>query len=132
MPLSWALPSHHLMRETLRDGGTQGQTIGSELLRSSTAIKWVAEPEEYFDMLSPLSQSIDIWKTTYLQILEGDDPVFEWVKGTGLRPILNGLDEESKAIFIPEYKRRLRDAYPLRADGTTLFPFERLFLIAVS
>jgi hypothetical protein len=40
--------------------------------------------------------SLDIWETEYLQVLEGQDPVLEWVKGTGLRPILNGLDDQER------------------------------------
>lgn len=66
-----------------------------------------------------------------MQILEGEDPVSEWVRGTGLRPILNTLEDEDKAIFLSEYRKRLREAYPVRANGRTLFPFRRLFIVAV-
>jgi trans-aconitate 2-methyltransferase len=57
--------------------------------------------------------------------------VLEWVKGTGLRPILDGLDDEERALFLAEYARRLRAAYPVRADGRTLYAFRRLFIVAV-
>jgi trans-aconitate methyltransferase len=30
---------------------------------------------------------------------------------------------------LAEYAQRLRGAYPRLADGTTLFPFRRLFLV---
>ncbi len=66
-----------------------------------------------------------------MHILEGEDPVLEWVRGTGLRPILNTLDEEEQAIFMPEYQKRLRKAYPMLTNGRTLFPFRRLFIVAV-
>lgn len=130
MPLSWHAPSHQLMRETLANGGTGGAPLGSAELRQTVARDWVEKAEVYYDLLAGCTQSLELWETEYVQILEGDDPVLEWVKGTGLRPILNGLDGEEREIFLAEYTRRLREAYPLRAGGRTLYPFRRLFLVA--
>jgi trans-aconitate 2-methyltransferase len=130
MPLSWAAPSHRLMRETLANGGADGKALGSEELRQAVARDWVQAAAVYYDLLAACSSSLDIWETEYLQLLEGDDPVLEWVKGTGLRPILNSLDDQARAIFLEEYARRLRVAYPVRASGHTLYPFRRLFMVA--
>ena len=130
MPLSWHLASHRLMRETLADGGPSGGTIGSDALRRAVARNWVEEPAAYYDLLAGSTKSLDIWETEYLQVLEGDDPVLEWVKGTGLRPILNGLDDTDRERFLAEYKRRLRVTYPVRGDGRTIYPFRRLFIVA--
>lgn len=130
MPLSWGAPSHALMRTTLANGGPDGAALGSGALRLSMDRDWVASAAAYYDMLAGMSRHIDIWETEYLQILEGDDPVFEWVKSTGLRPVLNGLEHDEYALFVAEYKRRLREAYPMRADGRTLYPFRRLFIVA--
>lgn len=131
MPLSWAAPSHRLMRETLATGGPGGSALGSEELEHALARNWVADAAVYYDLLAGCTKSLDIWETEYLQILDGPDPVLEWVKGTGLRPILDGLDDQERALFLAEYARRLRAAYPVRADGRTLYPFRRLFLVAV-
>jgi trans-aconitate 2-methyltransferase len=87
-------------------------------------------PEAYFDILEPLSKSLDIWETTYTQVLEGEDAVFTWMSGTGLRPFSNALEGEERATFLAEYKRRLAKAYPMRASGKTLYPFQRLFAVA--
>jgi trans-aconitate 2-methyltransferase len=130
MPLSWEAPSHRLMRETLANGGPNGKALGTEPLRHAAAHKWVEEAEVYYDLLVDYTRSLDIWATEYLQILEGDNPVLEWVKGTGLRPILNGLDDKERETFLAEYTRRLRATYPVRADGRTLYPFRRLFIVA--
>jgi trans-aconitate 2-methyltransferase len=130
MPLSWDAPSHRIMRETLADGGAGGASIGPESLRQAVAVKWVEDTAVYYEVLSACTRSLDIWETEYLQILEGADPVLEWVKSTGLRPILNGLDDESRQTFLAEYRRRLREAYPQRPDGRTLYPFRRLFIVA--
>jgi trans-aconitate 2-methyltransferase len=131
MPLSWGLPSHTLMRETLADGGPGGRPLGSEELRKNLARRGVADTDTYYDLLSGRTRHLDIWETEYLQVLEGNDPVLEWVKGTGLRPILNDLDDMHRGIFLKEYGRRLRTAYPKRGDGRTLYPFRRLFMVAV-
>jgi len=130
MPLSWDAPSHRLMRETLANGGPNGTELGTEQLRQGVARKWVEDVEVYYDLLAGPTKSLDIWEAEYLQILEGKDPVLEWVKGTGLRPILNGLDDHERDLFLVEYTRSLRAAYPVKADGRTLYPFRRLYIVA--
>lgn len=130
MPLSWSMPSHRIMRQMLEDGGPGGTPLGTEELRRRVGRKWVDDADEYYDLLAGQTASIDIWETEYLQILQGDDPVVEWVKGSGLRPILNDLSESERATYLTEYARRLREVYPLRANGKTLYPFRRLFIVA--
>ena len=129
VPLSWGAPSHVLMRQTLVDGGPGGTPLGTDALKQSVGRKWVDEPEEYYDLLAGQARSVDIWSTEYLQILSGEDPVLEWVSGTGLRPILNGLSDAERQIYLAEYARRLRSTYPTRPDGHTLYPFKRLFIV---
>ena len=68
-------------------------------------------------------------ETEYLQRLEGEDPVYEWVEATGLRPILNGLGDADRERFVEVYRERLRAAYPRRTGGHTLYPFRRLFMV---
>ena len=130
MPLSWGMPSHILMRETLARGGPNGRGFGSDLLRQTISRKWVEDADVYYDLLSNLSQHLDIWQTEYLQVLEGNDPVLEWVKGTGLRPILEGLADDERQAFLDDYGQRLGETYPRRPDGRTLYPFRRLFIVA--
>ena len=130
MPLSYSMPSHVLMRETLANGGVNGSRLGDDALAAAVARKWVLDAGEYYDLLGPQAQSVDIWETEYLQRLEGDDPVLEWVKSTGLRPILNSLDGAERERFIEVYRQRLRTAYPRRGAGHTLYPFRRLFMVA--
>ena len=55
----------------------------------------------------------------------------EWVRGTTLRPVLEQLEGSKLEQFLEIYRRRLREAYPAEPDGTTLFPFRRLFVLAV-
>jgi trans-aconitate 2-methyltransferase len=130
MPLSWDLPSHRLMRETLESAGPHGTALGTAQLRQAVARKWVEDAEVYYDLLVGHTRSLDIWATEYLHILEGQDAVLEWVTATGLRPFLNGLGGQERDQFLKAYASRLRALYPVRADGRTLYPFRRLFIVA--
>ena len=132
MPLSREARSHLLMHEVLAGGGPGGAPLGTEALRREIARRWVLDPAEYFDLLAAAGAArLDVWTTEYLQALGGEDPVFEWVSGTGLRPILNGLAGEERDRFLERYRAALRAAYPRRPDGATLYPFPRLFIVAV-
>ena len=131
MPLSWDLPSHRLMRDTLAGGGPDGTPFGDAALLAALSNKWVEDTNFYWDILSPCTRRLDIWETRYLHVLEGDDPVFEWVMGSGLRPILNGLPDTRRKRFLKVYRQRLRDAYPKRLRNRTLYPFPRLFIVAL-
>ena len=128
MPLSHSHPSHVVMCETLANGG--GSPLGDEALAAAAAREWVLDSDAYYELLAPQAATLDIWETEYLHRLEGDDAVLEWVKATGLRPVLNGLDGADLERFLEVYRERLRAAYPRRADGYTVYPFRRLFLVA--
>ena len=131
MPLSWPLPSHRLMREVLADGGPGGEPLGSQALRRQMDRKWVEDPAFYYDILRSRTSHLDIWTCEYLQELQGEDPVLEWVSGSGLRPVLEGLSPSERKIFLTRYRARLEEAYPRRANGITLYPFRRLFMVAI-
>ena len=57
--------------------------------------------------------------------------VLAGVKGTGLRPVLNGLGDADREAFLAVYRDRLRALFPRRPDGHTLYPFRRLFVVAL-
>jgi trans-aconitate 2-methyltransferase len=89
------------------------------------------EPGEYLETLAELGCAVDVWETTYHQVLQGERPVLDWMLGTGLRPVLGALtDAEERAEFLAEYAALLDDAYPRRPHGTVL-PFRRIFAVAV-
>jgi len=130
MPMSWDLPSHRAMREALEAGRGDGRPFGGTALRAAMARRPLLPTADYHDLLSARAAEVDIWETEYLQALTGEDAVLEWVRGTGLRPILEGLAGEERETFLERYRRRLRELYPRRGDGRTLYPFRRLFLFA--
>ncbi|WP_438487580.1 trans-aconitate 2-methyltransferase [Streptomyces sp. S186] len=91
----------------------------------------ILEPADYLTRLTDLGCTTDAWETTYVQLLQGDDPVLDWVKGTALRPVLTALedDPEARDAFLAEYRDALRRAYPAGRHGT-VFPFRRIFAVA--
>ncbi|MBI3444624.1 MAG: methyltransferase domain-containing protein [Magnetospirillum sp.] len=90
----------------------------------------VGDATFYYDLLAPLSSQVDIWETEYLHVLEGDNPVVTWTKGTALRPLLAAAEGAWGFGFLAEYSKRIAKAYPPGPDGKTLLPFRRLFMVA--
>jgi trans-aconitate 2-methyltransferase len=124
MPRNFEAASHTAIAAAVRSGPWRARL--EPRLRPSP----VAEPAFYHDLLGSRAAALDIWETEYLQVLEGEHPVAEWTKGTWLRPFLDALDEPERSGFEACYRDLVARAYPRRADGKTLFPFRRLFIVA--
>lgn len=89
----------------------------------------MAPPEVYHEMLASTLERLDVWETVYQQALNGDDAVAEWTKGSVVRPYLDALGPDAEDFFA-EYAAALGPFYARRSDGTTLFAFRRLFIVA--
>ncbi|SCK10382.1 methyltransferase domain-containing protein [Streptomyces sp. WMMB 322] len=130
VPGNFDAPSHTLLLE-LRNSPRWRARLGAGARGGS-----VRSPAEHLAELEPLGCDVDAWETTYAQLLHGEDPVLDWVKGTALRPVLTLLadDPEAESAFLAEYGQLLREAYPpLGGDPArgTVFPFRRIFVVAV-
>ncbi|CAL9469778.1 trans-aconitate 2-methyltransferase [Streptomyces sp. enrichment culture] len=122
VPGNFDAPSHRLMRALADRHGV------ADTLRHEDA---VLTPAAYLERLTSLGCAVDAWETTYVHVLHGEDPVLDWVKGTGLRPILTALADTPQArdTFLRDYRAALREAYPATPHGTP-FPFRRVFVVA--
>lgn len=85
---------------------------------------------EYYDVLSELTDDFRIWETTYFLIMPSYESITEWYKGTGLRPYLLQLSEDDQKIFLSDFTERLKDTYPLQRNGKIIFKYPRLFFTA--
>jgi trans-aconitate 2-methyltransferase len=86
----------------------------------------------YYDLLAPLAQNVDVWRTAYQHPMASPGAIVDWLSSTGLRPFLDALpDDAQRAAYLAEYERRVDAAYPARADGKRLLAFPRLFFVAV-
>jgi trans-aconitate 2-methyltransferase len=123
VPGNFDQPSYAILREMA------ASPRWHPLLRDAEVNRQSADPAGYAELLAEAGLEVDAWETTYVHILEGGDPVLEWYKGTGLRPVLAVLDAGAAGDFLAEYGERLRAAYPPSSFGT-VFPFRRVFAVA--
>jgi trans-aconitate 2-methyltransferase len=123
VPGNFDEPSHTIRRDLAAEPEYAAHTAGVATPASH-------DPAAHLDVLGRADCSVDAWETTYLHVLSGPDPVFTWVSGTGARPTLQALPDHLRPGFEAEFKRRLAHAYPVRADGTVVLPFRRIFVVA--
>ena len=118
VPGNFDEPSHRLLRELASE---------PRFATATRSVEWpaAAEPIDYVTDLAALGCRVDAWETTYLHILPGSDPVFEWISGTGARPVLDALVGDERAAFVTRVQgaaprgvpgRVVRDSAALPAD----------------
>jgi trans-aconitate 2-methyltransferase len=125
VPQNFDQPSHVEVRAAVDEGPWRQKLMGARQYDPG-----FAKASDYARELAPFGALMDVWTTEYLHFLAGPDPVFRWMSGTGLRPFTQRLEGEERARFEAAVRLRLAGAYPKEADGRTLFPFRRLFVIA--
>lgn len=113
MPGQNAEPSHATWRELTGHAGAAG----------------IETPERYAEILAPLGTA-RVWETRYYQDLppsaEGH-PVRIFTSSTYGRPFIEAADDP--AALEAAYDAAMATAYPLREDGSVLFPFRRVFFV---
>lgn len=127
VPGNFTAPSHTLLAELCETPQWRAR-LGAHGRRHVH----VLSPAEYLERLTALGcEEVDVWESTYVHLLEGEDPVLDWTKGTALRPVLTALDDDPAAAreFVGQYRDLLRTAYPPGPHGT-VFPFRRIFAVA--
>ena len=124
MPDTRAQNSHLMMHKAMEDLGFDHQ------------VRWVTtevDPDQYYDLLKPICTHIDMWSSTFVHSMQGDNPVADFTASTGLGPYVDSLGGSSTkegGAFIEKYRELMKKSYPKQGDGTTLFSMKRFFLIA--
>lgn len=95
VPGNFGAASHRLMR-SVGEEHPRWDVIEEALRRPASD-----DPEDYLAALAGPDTSVDVWESTYLHVLDPagaqENPVLEWVGGTGLRPVLEALTDEVSA-----------------------------------
>ncbi|MCL2553015.1 MAG: trans-aconitate 2-methyltransferase [Actinomycetia bacterium] len=127
VPGNFTAPSHALLAELCDSPRWRTRLDGH-----GRRYVHILGPADYLERLTELGcEVVDVWETTYVQLLQGEDPVLDWTKGTALRPVLTALegDPAAQEEFVGQYRDLLRKEYPAGPHGT-VFPFRRIFAVA--
>lgn len=126
MPGNFESPSHTAVRAVARREA-YAKALRDISFREGTVVD---TPAHYAELLIGAGCTVDAWETTYIHQLTGEHPVLDWISGTALLPVRERLNEQEYQQFRQELIPLLAEAYPARPDGTTFFPFRRVFFVA--
>jgi trans-aconitate 2-methyltransferase len=126
MPNNFHSPTHTVMQDVAANGDPRW----SKALATARTFT-VQPPAFYYDVLRKHASRVDIWETEYQHVMDGPKAIFDWIRGTGMRPYLERLaDDEQRRLFEQMCLEGFQEAYPPDDQGKVLFPFRRLFIVA--
>lgn len=123
IPRHFEMTSHAVLKQVVQQSDWRAEL-------APLLVEPLAPPEAIWKLLVPYASRLDIWESVYLQVLEGQDAVLNYMRGSTLRPLLSTLPAEDRTQFLARLAAELASAYPREANGQTLFPFRRLFIVA--
>ncbi len=123
IPMNFEEPIHQIICRTAQSPEWSGKFKNQRIF-------YTLSEEEYFDILSELTDDFEIWRTVYFHRMPGIESIIEWYKGTGLRPYLDALSDNDKEKFLAEIKAQLEKECPKQENGEIIFRFPRFFFIA--
>ncbi len=126
VPGNWTAPSHASVRKLVNDDAWSDLLPGIPF-RSGDVVE---TPIKYAELLTDAGCKVDAWETTYIHELTGENAVLNWIAGTSLTAVEERLDEDQWQRFRAQLIPMLNEAYPMRPDGRTLYPFRRIFIVA--
>jgi trans-aconitate 2-methyltransferase len=130
VPGNFTAPSHALLTGLQQSERWSGHFSGNEFRPASH------EPADYLRALTDAGAEAEVWETTYLYIVDGENGVLDFVSSTALRPVLAELGGASSAAaqaFTAAYADALRVAYPptkLHGRTVQILPYRRIFAVA--
>ncbi|KAL2115408.1 hypothetical protein VTJ04DRAFT_9663 [Mycothermus thermophilus] len=133
VPDNFEEPSHRAMRETAYMEGREWSEYFGRDGDEKPELDPIESELAWYDALTPLCRSVEIWTTRYVHVLDGHKEIVEWVRGTGLQPFLNRLPQDDPRVrnaFLEEYQRHLESGYQKTADGKVLLQYPRTFVCA--
>lgn len=123
IPMNYHEPIHQIIGEVCSSQKWKGYF-------SDPRIFYTLTQGEYFDVLSEISVTFNLWETTYYHVMKSHDDILEWYRGTGLRPYLSVLGDDKKAEFENDIMDHIVQRYPKQNNGEIIFRFPRFFFMA--
>ena len=125
LPLFWDMPLGKAIKEVAKD------ERWSAVTQAATDLFTLHPYSFYYDQLSALFSSVEMWETHYMHVMDSHQAVITMMQSTGLKPYMERLSSEAdKREFEERVLARIKEAYPQQKDGKVLLPFDRLFFIA--
>lgn len=125
MPQFWDMPLGSIIRSVAASDRWQ------PIMKTVSDIFVMHSYGFYYDHLSTLFQSVEMWQTDFMHILNDHESIMEMMRGTGLRPYHEKLRTDAeKTEFEADVLKELVQGYPAQNDGQVILPFKRLFFIA--
>jgi trans-aconitate 2-methyltransferase len=130
MPNNFHSPSHQLIIKVLQGNATWKPL--SDNLIYGVCSEPVYQLPWYYDVLTNAGAgSLQLWETEYFQEMTSYEAIFDWLKGTGLRPVLSVMDRENQTLFADIFVKALAEAYPRQANKNVLLPYRRVFMVGI-
>lgn len=123
LPRPEALMAHRLLLDTAANGPWAGRLADALHPPPHGA-------QDYYNWLSPLAVSVELWETEHHHVLSGDTPILQWLRSDALAPVMERLAGVELDRFLADYRARLEAAYPEHPFGNTLVPTRHLFIVA--
>jgi trans-aconitate 2-methyltransferase len=124
IPMFWDMPLAKAIEKVSK--GNRWKTRTKDVLNLFTIHDYFF----YYDQLSGLFNTIDMWETDYMHILDSQNSILEMIKSTGLKPYLERIEGNAEKLeFEEEVLNEIKRHYPLQKNGKVIFPFKRLFFI---
>lgn len=123
IPMNFEEPIHQIIGRTAATPEWGGRFKNQRIF-------YTLSEEEYFDILSDMTDDFEIWRTVYFHRMPSVESIIEWYKGTGLRPYLDELSGEDAEKFLDVIRTEIAKEYPVRKNGEIIFRFPRFFFIA--
>lgn len=128
MPNNFHSPTHQITIKLLQNNKTWQPFL--KQLRYGTMTAPFYKATWYYDLLTQSKFScIQLWETEYFQEMSNHQDIFDWVKGTGLRPILTAMDSKNQHQFANAYVAALVKEYPVQMNNKILLPYRRIFMV---
>ncbi len=123
IPVQFEEPIHKIIEKTVKSDKWRGKFTDPRIF-------YTLFDEEYFDILSELTDEFEMWRTIYFHRMAGVESIIEWYKSTGLKPYLEALSKAESEDFLGEIRLQLEKEYTKQKNGEVIFRFPRLFFIA--